>query len=111
MVLPALFSHEYYFGPISASNWREILLEITSAISGYNPVYTSMDYAMQYVRAKSNITIANVQDNSTTIAISYSGTNDLDTKCYLFTEQLGQINYQLITLPQINGNGSVSVSK
>jgi hypothetical protein len=111
MVLSTLFTHEYFLANITADNWRTILGQVTLAISGYNPEYTSMDYAVKYIRAKSNIRITNVLENSSSLEISYTGSNDMDTKCYLFTEQFGQINYRFIPLPQINGNGQVNVIK
>ena len=88
MVLASLFTHEQFFVPISTANWREILDQITSAISGYNPEYKSMDYAVTYVRAKQNIRITNVTTSLSDIEISYTGDNDLDTKCYLFTNRM-----------------------
>jgi len=111
MVLANLFTHEYYFNPISTANWREILRQITTSISEYDPEYRSMDYAVQYIRAKTNIRITDVTDNSGNIEISYTGSNDMDTKCYLFTEQNGQINYRFVELPQTDGNNQVTVSK
>ena len=111
MVLTTLFTHEYHLVDISSDNWRTILSQVTLAINGYNPEYTSMDYAVKYIRAKSNIRIANVMENSSSLEISYTGSNDMDTKCYLFTEKSGQINYRFIPLPQINGNGQVNVIK
>jgi hypothetical protein len=106
-----LFTHEYYLEAITTTNWREIIRQITSNISGYNPEYRSMDYAVQYVRAKNNIKITDVVENSSNIEIYYSGSNDLDTKCYLFSEQNGQINYKLLGLPKINGSGMINVLK
>jgi hypothetical protein len=111
MVLSSLFTHEYYFSDISTANWREILYQITSSISGYNPEFTSTDYAVQYIRARNNIRITNVRETFSNIEISYSGNNDFDTKCYLFTEQNGQITYRFVGLPQINGSNIVSVLK
>ncbi len=111
MVLPSLFTHEYYFDDISPTNWREIIRQITSAIYEYNPQYTSTDYAVQYIRARNNIRITNVKENQVNIEISYSGNNDLDTKCYLFTEENGQITYQFVGLPHANGNNKVIVLK
>lgn len=111
MVLPALFTHERYLEKISLANWREIIRQITSAMNEYNPQYTSIDYAIQYIRAKNNIKITNVTDNPGNIQISYTGNNDLDTKCYLFTENNGQINYRFVVLPQIKGTNQVVVSK
>ena len=111
MALSALFTHEHYLSDISTANWREILRQITTSVSEFNPEYTSTDYAVQYIRAKSNIRITNVIETLTNIEISYSGNNDLDTKCYLFTEQNGQIAYRFVGLPQINGSNSIIVPK
>jgi hypothetical protein len=111
MVLACLFTHEQFFVPINSTNWREILRQITSAISGYNPEYKSMDYAASYIRAKTNIKIINITAGPNNIEISYVGYNDLDTKCYLFTEQNDQINFRFVMLPQINGNNTVTVPK
>lgn len=111
MVLSSLFTHERFFPPITSANFREIISQITSAISMYNPEYKSMDYAVQYIRARNNIRITNVKDNPTDIQISYSGSNDLDTRCYLFTESSDQISYRFVILPKINGNNQVTVLK
>ena len=111
MVLSTLFTHEYFLDNISASSWREILYNITTSISEFNPEYTSIDYAIQYIRAKSNIRITNVIENQQNIEIEYSGNNDMETKCYLFTDDDNQINYKLINLPQTNGTKIVNVVK
>lgn len=111
MVLPSLFTHETFFTTISADSYRQILTLITADMSRYNPEYTSTDYAVKYVRAKGNIKITNVQDSNITTLISYSGSNDMDTKCYLFTDQNGEISYRLIALPQVDGTNEVSVTK
>jgi hypothetical protein len=111
MVLPVLFTHEYYFDVISPENFREIIRSITTAVSEYNPEYTSTDYAVKYIRAKSNIRITAVQENQSDIEITYNGSNDMDTKCYLFTEPGGQITSRFILLPQVSGNSTISISK
>jgi hypothetical protein len=111
MVITTLFTHEAFFDDVSISNFREILSTITSVIAGYNPEYTTLDYAIQYIRAKKNIRVTNVVEYSLNLEISYSGSNDMTTKCYLFTGQDDQITYRFISLPQINGSGTVSVLK
>ncbi len=111
MVLASLFTHEYYFDNITIENWREILGIITSSVSEYNPEYKSMDYAIQYIRAKNSIRITSTLETLNSVEITYSGSNDLDTKCYLFTEQNGEITYRYVLLPQINGSNKVIVSK
>jgi hypothetical protein len=70
-----------------------------------------MDYAIQYIRAKNNIKITDVVENSSNIEIHYNGSNDLNTKCYLFSENNGQITYKLVSLPEINGSSMVNVLK
>jgi hypothetical protein len=111
MVLPVLFTHEYYFDNISISNYRQILSNITSSISVYNPEYMSTDNAIGYIRAKKNLRITDVVENLLNIEISYTGTNDRATRCYLFTGQNNQITYRFVTLPQSSGSSTVSVLK
>ena len=111
MVLPSLFTHERYFGAITSTNFREILRQITTSVSGYNPEYTTTDYAVKYIRAKTNIKITGIKEMVSQIEISYNGSNDMDTKCYLFNEQNGQITYRLIGLPQTSGSNVVNVIK
>jgi hypothetical protein len=96
---------------MSISNFREIIRIITSNLSMYNPEYKTIDYAVQYIRAKNNIKITGTVETPSSVEISYSGSNDLDTKCYLFTEQNGVISYSFVQLPQINGSNKVIVSK
>jgi hypothetical protein len=55
--------------------------------------------------------ITGVVENLNNITISYSGNNDLDTKCYLFNESGDQITYSFVSLPQINGSNQVIVVK
>ncbi len=112
MVLASLFTHEQtYIASITPDNWREILRRVTTGVSGYSPEYTSLDYALRYVRAKKNIRITQVLEKSSTIEIHYSGSNDMNTKCYLFTESGGQIYSSFVELSQINGNNIISVPK
>jgi hypothetical protein len=103
MVLPTLFTHEYQLDVIQPAGWRLTLDRITSAINSYNPEYKSMDDAVKYVRAKVNINLTNVtvDNNNEIISISCSGVNDMETKCYLFTESNNVMSYRLITLPQV----------
>lgn len=108
MVLPVLFTHENQL-EMSADDWRMTLSGITSAVSSYNPVYLSMDNAVQYLRAKENIEITNVTVDNDLISISCSGVNDMETKCYIFSESNNLISSRLITLPQVNSN-SISVT-
>jgi hypothetical protein len=111
MVLSTLFTHESRFGDIDASTFREVLSVITSAISEYQPEYKSMDYALQYIRAKSNIRIVDVLETSSNVEIILDGNNDIETRCYLFTEQNGQISSTFVGIPKVNGSVTVSITK
>lgn len=105
MVLPTLFTHEYQLNVIEPNGWRQTLNGITSYInSSYNPVYKSMDDAVKYVRAKENINLTNVTVENGLVSISFTGVNDLETKCYLFNESDNVISFRLITLPQVSSN-------
>jgi hypothetical protein len=105
MFLPVLFTHEDQI-ITTASEWRQILNGITTAVSSYNPEYKSMDYAVQYGRAKQNINISNVTSDGGLVSITFSGVNDMPTKCYLFTGSGNQISYKLVNLPEVSSNSS-----
>ncbi len=111
MALASLFTHEIYLQDISEPDFREILRQITESISEYNPEYTSTDYAVKYIRAKTKIKITNVVETLNNMEITYSGTNDMDTKCMLFSEDNGQITSRYVDLPQVNGIHVVTVIK
>ncbi len=110
MVLPSLFSHEYFFNTITLADWNTIMSNVTNGISEYNPIFTTTDYAVQYIRAKKNTAITNVVDNQNTIDIHYTANNDMDIKCHLFNESGGQISVTLVDLPQLNGSNVVTVN-
>ncbi len=110
MVLPSLFTHEYFFNTITLANWNTIMSNVTSGISPYNPIFTTTDYAVQYIRAKKNTNLTNVVDNQNTIDIYYTANNDMDIKCHMFKESGGQITVTPVDLPQLNGTNVVTVS-
>ena len=111
MVMASLFTHEQYFDGINESDWRTIFQQLTAAITDYNPEYTSTDYTVKYIRAKTKIRITSVVETNANVEISYSGSNDMDTKCMLYTEEGGQITSRFVGLPQVNGSHIISVTK
>jgi hypothetical protein len=109
MALPVLFTHEYFFDDISVSDWNTIMANVTTGISSYSPMFTTMDFAAQYLRAKKNTQITSVTDNLSSIEIGYTADNDIGIKCHIFKEVSGQIVFELVDLPQLNGSGSITV--
>jgi hypothetical protein len=111
MFLPTLFTHEYnLLVNIPATTWREMISGVTGAITSYNPEYRSMDYAVKYVRAKDNLRITNFTDNDNMVYVTVTGVNDMETRCYIFTESGGQISSEMVTLPRVtNSAAQVSV--
>ena len=73
-----------------------------------------MDYACQYSRAMltSSITSSLYDTTSRTLTTTFSGKTDLPTEYYLFTEQAGNIQEQLLNgsfgVPVFNGSTSVT---
>jgi len=106
MILATLFTHEngnlQYITPV---NWDSEMRAIQKAISCYNPTYVTLDYACQYVRAKYNLKLTDVINNGRTVTIKYTGTNDMATKCYKFTNKGSGISETMIDIPQSIGSG------
>ena len=114
MALPTLFTHEYRIWMIE-SEWRQTLAAITSGLAAsypeYELEYKSMDDACLYIRAKENINIASVRTGIGFVNIHCNGDNDMSTRCHLFTESGGQIEFVLVNLPQISAaSGPVVVT-
>lgn len=94
LVLPTLFTHEWYIHPtsccgsttISSNNWRAILSGITNNLAPYKPMYVTLDYGNQYVRATrtSRITSSQFDLSSGQVNVSLSGYADLDTSVNVF---------------------------
>jgi hypothetical protein len=94
LTLPTLFTHEWYIHPtaccgstaITSNNWRTILSGITNNLSSYKPMYVTLDYGNQYVRATrtSQITSSQFDLSSGQVSVSLSGYADLDITVNVF---------------------------
>ena len=94
LILPTLFTHEWYIHPtsccgataISSNNWRAILSGITNNLGSYKPAYVTLDYGSQYVRATrtSRITSSQFDLSSGEVNVTLSGYADLDTSVKVF---------------------------
>lgn len=111
MVIATLFTHEYYIHAITPANWNAILAGIAANIAPYQPVYVTMDYAAQYARAMVTSDIANSLYDPVrrTLDITFTGSTDLPTQFYLFTEQEGAIQRYAIAVPVFAGSTVVAV--
>lgn len=108
LVLPNLFTHEWYIHPtsccgstaISSNNWRAILSGITNNLSSYKPAYVTLDYGNQYVRATrtSRITSSQFDPASGEVSVSVSGYADLDTSVKVFIGADNQISNYVGTI-------------
>src|SRR5262249_48725468 len=89
-----LFTHEWYIHPtsccggtaISSNNWRTILSGITNNLAPYRPIFVTLDYGNQYVRATrtSRITSSQFDPESGAIDVTLSGYADMDTSLKVF---------------------------
>jgi hypothetical protein len=94
LVLAHLFTHEWYIHPTSccggttilSNNWRTILSGITNNLAPYKPIFVTLDFGDQYVRATrtSRITSSQFDASSGEVTVSLSGYADLDTTLKVF---------------------------
>jgi hypothetical protein len=106
MVLATLFTHEYHLGFIQPPNWRATLAGIATNLAPYQPVYVTLDEACQYVRAVTTSDIAQSEFDPVTgeLATTISGSADIDTQFYLFTQDGEEITEQRIDVPAFIGS-------
>ena len=109
MALTTLFTHGQHVSGITEANWRAILQGITDELAPYDPIYVSMDYACQYVRAMhtSDITSSVYDTDTRQITVTLGGETDMDTMFYLFTEQAGDIMDVMVDVPPFSGSTDV----
>ncbi len=110
MNLATLFTHEYLIQPISPTDWNSIMSGVTSGIASYNPIYVTMDYAAQYVRAMATSDIASsiYTPGTGNLQTIFSGKTDLVTRFYIYGEQGGNITSASQDVPVFNGSATVN---
>jgi hypothetical protein len=122
LTLPTLFTHEWYIhqtsccgsaaGTISSNNWRAILSGITNNLALYNPMYVTLDYGNQYVRATrtSHITSSQFDLSSGQVNVSLSGYADLDTSVNVFVGADNGISNYVGTIAAFTNPVTVTVA-
>jgi subtilisin-like proprotein convertase family protein len=113
-VMTTIFSHEWYIHPtsccgsttITTNNWRAILQGITNNLASYNPLYVTLDYASQYLRATrtSKLLSGNFDSGTRQVTALLSGKTDLDTIVHVFTGQDSGISDTTGTVPTFSGS-------
>ena len=101
IVLPTLFTHEYYIQAIARDRWRTILQGIINNLQAFNPFYVTMDYACQYLRALRTSKIANVSYDPVlkTVDATFLGQSDTNTIFHVFTGTEDGISPTIFQVP------------
>jgi hypothetical protein len=119
MVLGNIFTHEFYIDPsgglsvdtISTNDFAAMLQGITNEIASYNPIYVTMDYAFQYVRATRTSQLASADYNPVTgqITASLAGYTDLPITAYYYLGADNSITNIAGTVPVFSGSTNVTL--
>jgi hypothetical protein len=106
LVMTTIFSHEWYISPVSATNWQAILRGVTNNLAAYNPIYVTLDYASQYVRATrtSRLVSAEFDAASGQVRATFSGKTDLSLSVYSFAGEDSAITMTPATVPVFTGS-------
>jgi len=112
MVLPTLFAHEYNIDPVTPADWDAIMRGITSSIASYGPEYVTLDEAARYVRAAttSNLSDAIYIADTNQLKVTFSGSADVDTRFYVFTQSADGIKQRMISAPAFSNSTTVTAT-
>ncbi|HXC98974.1 MAG TPA: hypothetical protein VN048_06505 [Verrucomicrobiae bacterium] len=119
MTLGNIFTHEFYidptdgpaYGDMTTNNWTSILQGITNGLASYNPIYVTLDYGCQYVRATrtSQITSGDYDPVTGRISAAFSGNTDLPITAYYYTGANSSITSTAATVPVFGGSTNVTL--
>jgi hypothetical protein len=100
-ILATVFTHENFIAPIPDSTWRSILQGITNNLAPYNPIYVTLDYANQYMRATRTAKIGPCQldPHSGQVSVSFTGKTDLALSVYTWLGADNSISDLVGTVP------------
>jgi hypothetical protein len=117
MTLGNIFTHEFFidtsdgpaYGDLTTNNFATILSGITNDVASYNPIYVTLDYGCQYVRATrtSQLTSADYDPISGQISATFSGYTDIPITAYYYTGADSAITNIPATVPVISGSTNV----
>ncbi|MBQ8003613.1 MAG: hypothetical protein IJ299_00755 [Oscillospiraceae bacterium] len=105
-----LFTHEScWIQRITVENWEAEMSGIYDGIADLNPVFDTMDNICKYVRASHDITISVSDITDGKLKISFTGNNNSETKCAVFTETDGDISQSMYDVPRVNGKVTLTI--
>jgi hypothetical protein len=121
MVMATAFSHEWAFQAtpccpsvttVTTNQWLAILQGITNNLAAYNPIFVTLDYASQYVRAMrtSRLLTGDYDPASGHVTATLSGKTDLATSVYVFTGADSAISSSFGTVPAFSGSVTNTVA-
>ena len=105
-----LFTHETDFiYRITPENWDKELQLVTEGIKSFKPIFLTIDDGVRLVRTTKTSKIKNVEYGSdSNLTVSLTGKTDIPSYFYLFTEDNGGINHQLVEIPSFNDQTQVN---
>lgn len=111
MALTVLFTHETDFiCKIKPDNWDHILKGVMEGIRDYHPMLMTVDDGVRYVRATKTSRFDNYRYDAQrkTLQACFSGSADVKTYYYLFTEEEGKIRSRLVEIKPFEGSLNVT---
>jgi hypothetical protein len=111
-VLATVFTHETYISPIPDSTWRSILQGITNKLAPYKPIYVTLDYANQYMRATRTAKMGSCQTDASSgqVSVSLTGKADLPLSLYVYLGNDNSISNVVGTVPAFTNSITVTAA-
>jgi hypothetical protein len=112
MALASLFTHETdYIYRITPENWDKELQLVTEGIKSFKPLYLTADDGLRIVRCTKTSKLQDIKYNTAerSMQVSLTGKTDVTSYFYLFTEEKGNITYELQKVPAFEGKTEVNV--
>ncbi len=118
LILATLYTHEFYidqsdgpadFAAVTTNNFSTMLSAITNNLAPYHPIYVTMEYACQYVRATRTSVLANADADPRTgqITATFTGYTDLPITSYYYTGVDSGITNVAATVPMFSGGTNI----
>jgi hypothetical protein len=108
MALAVLFTHETDFiHRIPPATWDEQLGQIAAGVSGYKPIYVTLDQGVRYARATKTSRL--VSFDAATGHARLTGYADMPTHLYVFDAGDAALDGRLVDVPAFEGELTVTI--